>query len=122
MGCGASRVVEAIDEGQHNSPATPERNKQPEELTSIRSSSPDPASKPVDAPSTAPVIQQNGTEPSAPPLKDHPLPESTFEQTSAHSGNECIRSIKAAFRPWRRDAAPPLTPLLGLTYLAALCM
>lgn len=95
MGCGASRVVQAIDENQDKSPESPEHQQQPEELTSVRSTSPDLASKPVDRPSTAPVIQQNGTESSAPDLEDQ-LPEATFEKTSAHSGNECIYSSKGS--------------------------
>lgn len=95
MGCGASRAVQAIDEGQDKSPESPERQQQQsEELTSIRSSSPDHASKPVEAPTTAPVIQQNGTEPSAPALEDQ-LPESALDHTSASSGNECIYSNKS---------------------------
>lgn len=91
MGCGASRTVQAIDDGQDKSPESPEQPQQPEELTSIRSSSPDLASKPVEAPTTAPVIRQNGTELSAPALEDQ-LPESTLQHASAHSGNECICS------------------------------
>lgn len=89
MGCGASRTVQSIDEGQDKSPESPEQPQQPEELTSIRSSSPDLASRPVEAPTTAPVIRQNGTEPSAPALEDQ-LPDLTLQRASAHSGNECI--------------------------------
>ncbi|XP_050689726.1 uncharacterized protein LOC126982045 [Eriocheir sinensis] len=89
MGCGASRTVQAIDDGQDKSPESPEQPQQPEELTSIRSNSPDLASKPVEAPTTAPVIRQNGTELSAPALEDQ-LPESTLQHASAHSGGRAV--------------------------------
>ncbi|XP_045137744.1 uncharacterized protein LOC123520014 isoform X2 [Portunus trituberculatus] len=91
MGCGASRVVQAIEEDPEKSPAPPDQQQQqhqPDELTSVRSNTPDQpdqASRPVDPPSSGPVIQSNGTEHSAPTLEDN-LPKSPVERKAPHSG------------------------------------
>lgn len=93
MGCGASRVVQAIEEDPEKSPGPPDHQQQqeqqqPDELTSVRSNTPDQpdqASRPVDPPSSGPVIQSNGTDPSAPTLDDH-LPQSPVEQKAPLSG------------------------------------
>ncbi|XP_063863822.1 uncharacterized protein LOC135102445 isoform X2 [Scylla paramamosain] len=90
MGCGASRVVQAIEEDPEKSPAPPDQQKQqqPEELTSVRSNTPDQpdqASRPVDPPSSGPVIQSNGTESSTPTLEDN-LPQSPLERKAPNSG------------------------------------
>ncbi|MPC68991.1 hypothetical protein E2C01_063204 [Portunus trituberculatus] len=102
MGCGASRVVQAIEEDPEKSPAPPDQQQQqhqPDELTSVRSNTPDQpdqASRPVDPPSSGPVIQSNGTEHSAPTLEDN-LPKSPVERKAPHSGktNEHQQQSKA---------------------------
>lgn len=106
MGCGASRVVQAIDEDPEKSPASPD-HQQPEELTSVRSNSPDLASKPVDAPSSGPVIHSNGTEPSAPALEDH-LSQSPLVQRAPLSGKD-----KQQQQQSKPNKATTLTPHFG---------
>ena len=104
MGCGASQVVQAIEENPEKSPAPPD-HQQSEELTSVRSNTPDLASRPVDARPSGPGIQSNGTEPSAPVLED-PLPQSPQERKAPQSGNNKQQQSKA-------NKASTLTPHLG---------
>lgn len=77
MGCGTSKAVQAIEEDLTSKSPTrsevKEQKEKEEELTSVRSNTPDQTSKPIDPPPH--VIQSNGTDPSAPPIENNGLPE-----------------------------------------------
>ncbi|XP_042243275.1 uncharacterized protein LOC121880195 isoform X3 [Homarus americanus] len=80
MGCGTSQAVQVIEEDPAKTPTTLEAT---DELTSVRSNTPDLNSKPVDPPSAPPILS-NGTESSGPPIEEN-LPQTPVEETPPQS-------------------------------------
>nr|XP_053657455.1 uncharacterized protein LOC128706555 isoform X2 [Cherax quadricarinatus] len=87
MGCGASKTVEVIEEGEELEPAkTPATLEIQDDLTSVRSNTPDLDSKPVSPPILPPIVQTNGMDAAGTPLEES-LPQTPVEESPTQSAD-----------------------------------
>ncbi|XP_045611761.1 uncharacterized protein [Procambarus clarkii] len=87
MGCGASKTVEVIEEGEDLDAAkTPTTIEIQDELTSVRSNTPDLDSKPISPPTLAPLVQPNGMESAGSPAGES-LPQTPVEDPLPQSAD-----------------------------------
>ncbi|XP_069164461.1 uncharacterized protein [Procambarus clarkii] len=110
MGCGASKTVEVIEEGEDLDAAkTPTTIEIQDELTSVRSNTPDLDSKPISPPTLAPLVQPNGMESAGSPAGES-LPQTPVEDPLPQSGNlppySPSLTQKADGRPVAFEVAP----------------
>ncbi|XP_071515584.1 uncharacterized protein [Panulirus ornatus] len=104
MGCGTSKAVQVIEEEPTRSPSPVEP---PDELTSVRSNTPDLDSKPIDPPTASVVVQSNGTDPSGPPVRQ-PIGESLPQTPSEPTPPQSAGGRAVAFEVGPTDASDSL--------------